>query len=271
MVMILFHAISEQQFGDDILQEFELVEIDKAFISAFRAQDADQLVTDALSRDKFDASGQLGDRPLGLFFDQIIELRREAYGTQHAQSIFAESVLRLPYRADCFLLDIFLPSEKIDNLAIAHGHGVDCEVAPLEILLYVILETHFIRMSPIAITLLAAVSSYLDNISQLITIAQWQDNGTEIILILGIRKNFQDFLRPCDRGNIIILGLYATDKVTQRTANQKGLISGLLELFDYFCNFTWNFQHVFLVSLKFYNNILPMSKTLGSVAIRATP
>ena len=100
---------------------------------------------------------QLPRRPGGGSVQRKAEPCGKAIQPQNAQRILGEPLLRLAYRPQQTVLQIFLPAKGVyQPLGFIISHGVDGKIPPGKILPHVRDELHCVRVTAIGIAALGA-------------------------------------------------------------------------------------------------------------------
>ena len=121
-----------------------------------------QFLLNALGRDAVQVGCQLPRCPGSGSVQRKAKPCGKAVQPQNTQRILGEPLLRLAYRPQQTVLQIFLPAKGVyQTLGFIISHGVDGKIPPGKILPHVRYELHFVRVTAIGIAALGAEGSGL--------------------------------------------------------------------------------------------------------------
>src|SRR4051812_28837899 len=155
----LFDALERAHLRQYFLQQSTLIQEFETTARMSFGEHLVEFVANALPTDHVDFAGKLANCRHCAWVDVIAEARSEPYGTQHAQLVFAKSLVRLADGADDLALQIGSPPDVIDDF-VRYGvkqQTIYGEVATLHIFLRGVGVPDGIGMTPIGVSNVAAI------------------------------------------------------------------------------------------------------------------
>src|SRR5690606_18788237 len=155
----------------------------------------------------------------------------ETVDPHHADGIFLEPLDGITDCPDNPLLQVLPTAERIQDVpCFRHGHRVDCQISPREIVQEVVRVVDSLRMTTIDI---ATITTERGNFHAPY-IGRQHGNGAELESNRnGPRENLHHLLWPCVGCHIPVLGCGIQQKVTDGSTDDVGMETSLLQLFDY--------------------------------------
>src|ERR1700733_5791387 len=162
----LFDTFHHRDFGKHFLEQAALIQQVKCALSVALDEHFRKFVTNPFAGDYLNLASLIPNGGECLRVDFIFKARREAYCAQHAQFVFRKTQFWIADGADDAGFEIVASARKIEYFS-AYGiehHAVNREVSAGNIFTRITAEAHFVRMTSVGVTEIAAERRYLDRI-----------------------------------------------------------------------------------------------------------
>ena len=133
------------------------------------------------------------------------QTRGETYSAQHAQFVLSKAPLRFSDRANDSSVQIRLATDVVENLSavVAHQQTINCEIAPLHIVLRGLGVSYRVGMPPVGVAYIRTKRSHLHFYS----VARHQNYAKLRADSHAVRKKLQHAFRCGVGGHVIIRSL----------------------------------------------------------------
>ena len=171
-----------------------------------------ELGTNTFVRYMFNQRGVLADCARRIVVDNVIEVYREAHCTNHAESIFLETFVRITDSADSSLLDIFNAAMEVDDFSVpVHAECVDSKVTASRIFFERTREGYVVWMTTVAIVAVDAEVRHF----KVLCVPEYQQRSVFFAVVADrLEVSLQLFERQ-RRGDIDIMDIYCVITLLQ--------------------------------------------------------
>ena len=262
VVAVVVISLVKAHHGQHLRPEHtdDLRELPQYLRRALPAQQFQQLRLNALGGDVPQQFPVPADGCRRFRFDGKAQHRREPQSPQDTQGILVKSLSRLPYAAQDTLPQVLPASEGVPDGAIsAHGHGVDGEVPPPQVLLQGAGEGDRIRPPVVPVSAVHPVGGHLH------APVVCPDGDGAVLQARGegmISEQSHGLLRPGAGGHVPVLRCTAQQRVPDAASHAPGLMACRRQGIQYNFYIFRYFGHLFaLISVAFpvflyYNEVL---------------